>query len=112
MDILNKMITGGPAVYYDPGFRVMMEDHLTYLRNLTNNEIIEIEPGIAYKYEGDYYGMLMHHGILPEYHWSIMRMNGYMSPQDDRGEQSSFMNSPVSALNRISSTYRSHSTLR
>jgi hypothetical protein len=74
------MPSEGPALMYSDGFRQVIEDHLEYLRRHENTEIIDIEPQVAYKGQGDLVSVLQDYQIAPELHWVVMRMNGYTSP--------------------------------
>lgn len=112
MDIFNTMITGGSKIFYDPQFRNVLEDHMSFLRNIPSNKTIDIEPGIAYKYAGDFFGLMMHHGITVEHHWAIMRVNGYISPQDYKDTDLTFILPDETILTRLSETFRSHTKLR
>lgn len=70
----------GPAIYYDDKFRAVLEDHLTYLRNHPKTTTVTVSPVDAFKYEGDYYGLLTTLNIPYHFHWLIMRLNGHRSP--------------------------------
>ncbi len=112
MDILDYGLSGGPDIYYDPSFRNVVEDHMTYLRTRPDNQVISIEPMVAYKYAGDYFGMLLHHKVFTHHHWIVMRINGLISPQDYRDTMLSFIKPPDKTMELLRSVYMSQSKLR
>lgn len=112
MDIFDTMITGGPAIFYDPRFRNVLEDHMSFLRMHPSNRTIDIEPGIAYKYAGDFFGLMQQYGISSEFHWPIMRVNDYISPQDYKDTDLTFIRPDETILMRLSETFRSHNKIR
>ena len=112
MQIFKTMITGGPSIYYDPAFRNMIEDHMTWLRGRSGNTIVDVEPMVAYKYAGDFFGLLMHFNILPQYHWITMRMNQYVSPQDYSDEMLSFVTPSGEDCERLRAVFMSQTKMR
>jgi hypothetical protein len=81
--LLNSLRTdSGASVFYEEGFRVVLESHLTYLRNLNTTIPIQITSDDAYRYEGDLYGLLFMKRIPRELHWVIMRINDMTSPME------------------------------
>lgn len=80
---LNRsMASEGAAVYYDSGFRQMLEDHLTYLKTNAQTEDVDISPRVAHKGHGDLISVLQDYNIEPRLYWIIMRLNGYTSPME------------------------------
>jgi hypothetical protein len=79
--ILDNIDDQGPAIYYTDAFRQMVEDHLTILKttNIQTRIITDDDWATLYKYEGDFYGLLNALQIGRQYHWTVMRMNGYRS---------------------------------
>lgn len=112
MDILNSMINTGPSVFYDPAFRNMIEDHLSYLRARADNDVITVEPLVAYKYAGDFFGLMMHHGVLPQHHWIVMRVNDLISPQDYKDTTLFFIKPKEAVITGLQSTFMSQNKLR
>lgn len=74
-----------PSVYYDPSWLRTMESMLDQIAARSDNSLIDIEPTMGLRYQGDLYGLLMVKQISPEYHWVIMRANGYTSPEEYDG---------------------------
>ncbi len=80
--IFDLMINDGPAVFYDFGFKVVLESHLTFFRNHTSTQTLPVTENEAYRFEGDLYGLLHSFNIPTQYHYLIMRMNDFTSPHD------------------------------
>ena len=80
MQIDNLMLNPGSAIFYDQGFRNVIEDHLTLLKNSSSTRTVVVKSKDAFKFTGDIFGLLQANNIKPEYHWIVMRMNGYSSP--------------------------------
>lgn len=78
----NLMQDAGPSIYYNDAFRVVLEDHVSTLRNNSLTKVVTVPPHSAYKYEGDFYGLLSSLNIPPHYHWLVMRMTGFTSTLD------------------------------
>lgn len=95
------MVNEGPSVYYNFNFRVVLESHLTYFRSNVGTKSQPILPNAAYRFEGDLYGLLHSLGIPSEYHWFIMRINDYTSPQETTSELSSLLIPDYSAIEKI-----------
>lgn len=62
--------------YYDQGFRDVLEDHLSFLRNSESTVRRTVVPGVALRYQFDFYSMLAELGIPHHLHWIVMRMSG------------------------------------
>jgi hypothetical protein len=82
MPVHSLMLPAGPAVFYTPEFRVMIESHLKYLREHPETQILNLNPHSVYKYEHDLFGLLGELNIPPQHHWIVMRVNGYTNPVD------------------------------
>lgn len=95
----------GPSIYYDPSFRNTLEDHLTYLRQSKETNILTISPFHAIKYKGDLFGLLIQYGVPNEYHWLVMRINNMVSPTDIDEKISTLSVPSYSLVERIRSTY-------
>lgn len=107
MQILNILNKPTSNVYYEQGFRVMLEDHLTYLKDLSTTRKINLESQMAYKYEGDFDGLLTVLNIRPEYHFIIMRLNNMTSPQEFNPDKTMTLLIPDNKeIDRIRATYK------
>ena len=74
VDILND---NSRNVFYETGFRNLIEEHLTYLRDNKSVETIMVEHNLRYKFEHDLYGYLTAKDYPREYHWIILRVNDF-----------------------------------
>lgn len=75
----------GPSIYYDVGFRNMLEDHLEWLHEHANTQQVEIEDPQIIKHKGDFYGLLTELSIPAHLQWLILRINGFMDPAEYDG---------------------------
>lgn len=104
------MTDGGPAVYYDDGFRQVVEDHMTYLRTHPKTTLLTLDAtklGTLYKYEADLYGFLSEFGVPRKLHWIVMRMNGYFSPTELEMSLTSLMVPDGTIVEQLVQTHRS-----
>lgn len=69
-------------IFYDPTFRNVLEDHMSFLRADSRTKQLNIEPEQAYRFEGDLFGLLAYYKLPAYMHWVTMRMNQMSSPQD------------------------------
>jgi len=76
------LIEAGLDIFYDDGFRRVLEDHMTYLRSHSTTTIMQVDPIKAYRFEFDLNGLLLDMGIPLRLHWIVMRMNNLKSFQD------------------------------
>jgi hypothetical protein len=107
MQILNILNKPSSSVYYEQGFRILLEDHLTYLKGLQTTRKIDIDIQNAYKYEGDLDGLLTQLNIRPELHFIIMRLNNFTSPQEYSPDKTMTLLIPEDKeIDRIRSTYK------
>lgn len=83
MNINSKIINTGQDIWFDPTFKSVLEDHMSYLRNHPNTQVKLLEPNLVIKYRFDLYSLLNECNIEPKYHWLLMRMNKINSPIDD-----------------------------
>lgn len=75
----------GSSIYFGNRFRLMLEDHLLYIQNSTDNRIViigETELAKLHRYLGDFYGFLNAMNYDDRYHWAILRVNGFRSRFD------------------------------
>lgn len=107
MPIHSLMRSSGPSVYYSAEFRRMIESHLLFLQTHPDNQLIALEPHMVYKYEHDLFGLLGELNVPPQYHWIIMRMNGFTNPIDLTQETETLL---LPSLSLISNLQKVHST--
>lgn len=102
----------GPAAYYTPQFRVVLEDHMTFLREHPNRSILKVENQVAYKFAGDLFGMLTHYEVEEQFQWIIMRMNHLTSPTDFREGMEVFIIPPFDVIERLRNVHMTQSKLK
>lgn len=80
--VVSQARPSGDRIYYDPGFRAVIETHLIALRspNIATSE--PISPQKVHQYEGDFYGLLIEKNIPMHLHWIYLRVNGMMNPAE------------------------------
>lgn len=64
-------------LYDTDEYMKFIEDNLMYFVNKEDTDLVEFEPAIGYKYEGDFYGLLQYLNIPQPNHYLIMRLNSY-----------------------------------
>jgi hypothetical protein len=72
----------GELAYYEPEFLNMVESHFTYLRGLERTATISVKEGDAYRFEGDFHGLLNFLRVPKQYHLVITTFNGLRHPAD------------------------------
>lgn len=97
MQIDNQLSGADNAVYYSEGFRQCIEDALTWLITNPQTQTQPIDPGLAYRYEADFNGLMIYYNVPYQYHWICMRMSGLVSPDEMTAQQSYFLK-PSDAL--------------
>lgn len=101
MPIHSLMRSSGPSVYYSEEFRRMIESHLLFLQTHPDTQQIALEPHMVYKYEHDLFGLLGELNVPPQYHWIIMRMNGFTNPIDLTQETEILLLPSLSVINNL-----------
>lgn len=74
-----------PADYFNQKWLRTLESMLDLLRVDVRNQLITVEPTTGLRYQGDLYGLLTALQIPMQYHWAVMRLNGYTSPEQYDG---------------------------
>lgn len=101
MDIFKMLYSAGPAAYYTPALRAVLEDHMTYLRTHPDTRVVVVSDLDLYRFEGDLYGLYMELGIPPQYHYTVMRMNEIDSPQLVNPEKRNLMVPSYTVVDQI-----------
>ena len=108
--LVSQMVSDGGSMFWDTAFQTMIESHLAWLRAQPSTIAVAITPGDAYKYEGDFYGLLFAYKVPVQYHWTVMRVNGLSSPVEFDGTQTEIMVPSTEVLARLvqvfSTTYK------
>lgn len=105
MRIDGLAIDSGPDVYYEEGFRITLEDHMTYLRTHPNTKTMQIDSFKAYKYASDLFGLLAEYSLPTELNWVIMRMNNMTSPTQCSESLKSLLLPDAQVVERMRSLY-------
>lgn len=105
MKINDMAAPAGADIYYDPSFRAMLEDHMTFLRNHSETQTIEISDHDAYKWEGDLSGLLSKYNVDRSLHWVVMRMNNFVSPADNKDTLKLMLIPSIACIDRLRSVY-------
>lgn len=85
MSNIDKLMEdSGPSAMYDYEFKKIIEDNLALL--FDNSEYIQLKPKVAYRNEGDLFSALREYNIPTQERWIMMRINGYDSPLQYKGE--------------------------
>lgn len=80
-----QQIPAGNTYMYTKGFRNLIENHLTYLRN-NFNSIVQLDPKKEQIFTGDFYNLLHYtQNVEQDLYWVIMRINGLNSPLEYSG---------------------------
>lgn len=82
MKVAEKMRTSGTTIFYDEGFRRVVEDHLEYLRNNSTTKVLNVTADDAATYEYDLYTYLLSLNIEKQFHWIVLRVNYFKTPSE------------------------------
>lgn len=86
LSISRLQVSPGEYNIYSTGFYALIEDHLTYLQNLSSTIGYPLDPHDEFKYTGDFYQLLCNLKI-PQDQWRIiLRVNNLYSPVDYAGD--------------------------
>lgn len=103
---INAMLVSDNAgIYYSDGFRNVLEDHMTYLREHPTTTILSVLPMQAYKYEFDMVGLLRELNIPLRMHWTVIRMNHLSSLTQVPSDLQQLLIPTDQQLSRIKQTY-------
>jgi hypothetical protein len=105
MDINNLATTSGNPTYYDKNFLLHMESHFTYLASRDGAKQYPVDPHTAYKYRGDFYGLLDTMRIPRQYHSIVMRLNHLSCPGDFKADMESVLIPDLKEIDLIQSVY-------
>lgn len=106
MRILNSLVNQGEQIFYTSKYRQMIEDHVIFLRNHKTVTTVSLVPMLSYRYMADFYGLLFHLNLQPEFHYAVLRLNGYKSPLDFKGTESSILMCDVALIKRLTNTLK------
>ena len=106
MSINDLMVRDGGAIYYTAAYRRMLETHMAYLRERSANNIVAIEPHLAYKYEASLFDLLHHLKVDTQHHWLVMRLNDFTSPTQLRSDQQFLILPDFNEIDRLRSVFQ------
>lgn len=81
MTVSRLALPSGPRVFYSDRWTKLIEDHIDYLKEHANTQLIDLQPHTAYIYRYDFYGFLNSMSVPPEYHWCYLRVNDMHYPE-------------------------------
>lgn len=94
------------SIYYTDGLRNMFEDALTWLIVHPKTTIVSVDPGLAYRFEADFYGLLNHDNIPFHLHHLIMRMTGFTAPEEATAQLLQYLKPDFAVVQTLVSLYR------
>lgn len=109
MSVNAKMASEGDAVYYSAGWKLTVETHLNYIKEVSANNVVGIIPADAYKYEADLFGLLQKLRVETRYHWVVMRLNDMTSPNQFRVDRTFLLLPDYQVLERLRQVHQTTS---
>lgn len=92
--------------YFEDHWRLFFESHLSLIRAAETTLTVAVDPFDAYKFAGDFYGMLTVKEVPPKYHWAFLRVNQMTTPTEF-GEQTRTLLFPSTQfIEELMSVYR------
>lgn len=79
--LLDRITDPSPINFNTPSFRHALVMNNARLTRPENVLAFRVEPTIAHKYKGDFFGLLKHLRIDDQYHWFIAYVNGIEDSQ-------------------------------
>lgn len=96
----------GEDVYYDPNFKLMIEQHRIYLQNADGYVDRVLDPGTARRWRFDFYGLLEDLGIPENLRWIFLRVNDYTHPSEYDETRVTIRVPNPSAIEKLVALYR------
>lgn len=106
MYINNLASSTNVLALFEDGFRVWYQSFIPYM-NVSNIVPIQIKPHIAFKYEGDFYGLLDELGIPKHHHYFAMLQNKLTHPGDYDGIVDTIYLPDMTFIDQLRSLYMS-----
>lgn len=72
----------GPDSFYTEKWEALVEDHIDYLINHDETQIVPLDGITGFHYQYDFFSLLFSLGVSAEFHWAVMRVNGLTSSSD------------------------------
>lgn len=94
-------------VYFEEGYLLMIETHLSWLESQSDSLVVTIEVGRANTFKNDLTSYLnSERPTIPrELHYPIMRLNGWTSPSDFTGEKGIMRVCTLRAVEELTTRY-------
>lgn len=93
-------------VYLSTEIRNLLESHIEFLRKHPTTTFFGLEPHLIYKYRGDFYGLMIQANVPINYHWLMLRINGYTSPTNIDENRLYFIQPNFTFVEQIINAYR------
>lgn len=93
------------SIYYTDGLRNVFEDALTWLISHPKTLPVMVDPGIAYRFEADFYGLMNYDNVPYHFHWLIMRMTGFSAPEESPAGLLQYLKPDFTVVQNIVSRY-------
>lgn len=108
MSLIDSMLNPGPEIYYDPEFRNVFEDHLSWLHNERRSSITitTTDENTGARFAGDWRGLMTELGIVPHMAWFHMRINGYAYSSEYDGKQISIFILRDAEVDKLAAQFR------
>lgn len=106
MSITKRMADDGAAIHYTAEWMRMIESHLTFLRAVSADNVVQVEPQMAYKYEGDLYGLLQQLRVRSEYRWVVMRLNDMTNPDQLAADRTTLVFPDFKLVESLTKTFQ------
>lgn len=105
MQVDTLMVGTGEPMYYEQGFRNVLEDHLNFLVTHPQTVARQVDSSLAYRYEYDFYGLLQFYGVPEHLHWLHMRMMNMTNPMQMTRGLTYFLVPNPDIVERLRSNY-------
>lgn len=103
--IEDLMSDPGPDVYYEEGFRNVLEDHMTYLREHAETIVLTVTPKQTDVYQFDLIGLLNELNVPMYLHWVIMRMNHLNTITQVPADLTGLLSPKANEISKLEQTY-------
>lgn len=98
--------SAGPSVFYEESFRNMIETHLEWLISNPATDALTVTNSDAYRYQGDFDGLLKFLNVPKQYHWIALRMNGLTSSLDYDHSMVEIIVPSIEVISRLQRLYK------
>lgn len=99
----------GDNLYHTEGWRNFIETYMRVLRESEATTPVLIQNEDAFKYEGDFYGLLQNNSVPAEFHWIVMRLNEMTHPGDYEMTRTQLLFPNYEQIRNLMSIYRTAS---